>query len=561
MILLLVPALVQAAQPVDDAEMGRLLMQARTERNQGRFDAAVAAYDAMLAKDGWHETALFERAQTLGWSKRYAESVQAWKLFRERAPWRAKEADQNLAMVASWGRMFEPALQALDPYVKQNERWAVLDAAKYLSWAGRYRESLGLTSTWLAAHPDDADARLTQARVLSWDGRMADARRDYSAVLAADPGKVEARLGLAQVDSWGGRPREARAEFDRLAPEDRQTPEARLLDGQIALAEGRRRAGVAILRPLADQPGPGRQDARDLLRGAAEANGPLVELGGGVTTTSEKLRFEDDTLRARLPLGDGSAGLGLARHHSSLQGAAETPREFSGFLAYPLGAFRFSGEAGRMQDYGGTSAGFHRLGLTWSRPGLELSLAQGRGLVTYTPQAVEQRVGLQTLDAGVAFLGAADTLRLQGGTASVSAGNRRTTWNAGYDHRWRLAPVTLAAGLTSQGLEFNRTLPLGFWNPHHYLFDGITGSAGLERGRFNATLDGRWGRQQVEDLPWTSAWGYGLGFSWGLGDGPVTLLGGFNKSNSGLAVQSVGAPNNYQEKSFRLGLRLAGPWR
>lgn len=562
MILLLFPATLQAAPTPSDAEMGRLLTQARQARNQSRWDEAIKGYDALLAKDGWHETALFERAQTLGWAQRYPECVTAWRLFRERAPWRAREADQNLAMMASWGRMFEVALTTLEPYAQKGERWAILDSAKYLSWAGRYRESLARTSAWIAAHPKDRDALLMQARVMSWDGRLKTAHGAFQQLVEQHPDLGDARLGLAQVSLWSGRVEEARVEVDQLPKETRETPEGKLLEGQVRLAEGRRRAALAQLTPLAQQGSPVQRDAEDLIRAAAEANGPSVEIGQTRTLTSEPLRMLDSSVRAKLPLGDGSIGLSHTLHHAELSGAESDAHETAATVAYPLGPLRLSADLGRLTGLGGDPAGFHRLGLLWRLGhGAEVNLTQGRSVIVFTPQAVAQRVGIQSTDLAFTLAGFADVLRLQAGTASVSAGNRRTTWSGAYEHRWRLSPITLSAGLTSRGMGYSETLPLGFWNPRHYLFHGATGSAAFEHGRFALSVEGRWGRQVTDQQAWTTGKGYAANLSWGLGRSPVTLLLGWSDSTSGLNAVSVTDPNTYREQSFRWGLRVAGPWR
>lgn len=555
------PAYLQAAPAPSEAEMGQLLSQAREARNQSHWDEAIRGYDAVLAKDPWHETALFERAQTLGWAKRYTDCIAGWRLFRERAPWRAREADQNLAMMASWGRVFDVALTTLEPYVKQGERWAVLDSAKYLSWAGRYRESLARTSTWAAAHPEDQEALLMHARSLSWDGRLKEAHAAFERLVTRFPELADARMGLAQVSLWSGRVEEARKAWDQMPKDSRETPEGRLLDGQIQLAEGRRRSALLQLRPLAQLGSSVQQDAEDLIRASAEANGPTVEIGQTRTLTSEPLRMLDSSLRARLPLGDGSLGLSQVLHHSELSGAKSDAHETAANLAYPLGPLRLSADLGRITGLGGDPAGFFRLGASWRMGhGAELSLVQARSVVVLTPQAVTQRIGIQSTDLAFSWTGFTDVLQLQGGTASVSAGNRRTTWSAAYEHRWRISPVTLSAGLTSRALGYSETLPLGFWNPGRYRFHGATGGATFERGRFAFSVDGRWGKQVTDQQAWTTGKGYGANLSWGMGRSPVTLLLGWSNSTSGLITLSVSDPSTYREQSFRWGLRVAGPW-
>jgi tetratricopeptide (TPR) repeat protein len=562
MIPLLCPASLQATPPPSEAEMGRLLAQARQARNQSHWDEALRAYDAMLALDSWHETALFERAQTLGWAKRYPDCVAAWRLFRERAPWRSREADQNLAMMASWGRIFDVSLATLEPYAQKGERWAILDSAKYLSWAGRYRESLARSSNWLKTHPEDKDALLLHARVLSWDGRLKEAHAAFESLVARFPDLADGRMGLAQVSLWAGRIEQARSAWDQVPKETRDTPEGKLLEGQIQLAEGHRRSGLAQLQPLTVQGSSVQRDAEDLIRGSAEANGPLLEAGQSRTLTNEPLKMLDSSVRARVPLGDGSIGLRQVLHHAEFGGEVSDAHETAASLAYPFGPLRLSADVGRMTGLGGDSAGIYQLGLAWRMGhGAELNLIQARNVIVFTPQAAALRVGIQSTDLAFSLTGFEDVLRLQGGTGSVSAGSNRKTWSAAYEHRWRISPVTLSVGLTSLGMGYSETLPLGFWNPGRYIFHGATGGASFERGRFTCSMEGRWGRQVTDQQGWSTGTGYGANLSWGLGRSPLTVLLGWSSSTSGINAVSASNPSTYREQTFHWGLRVAGPWR
>jgi hypothetical protein len=369
-------------------------------------------------------------------------------------------------------------------------------------------------------------------------------------------------MGLAQVSLWSGRTGEARAAWVQMPKESQEAPEGRLLDSQIQLAEGRTLSALAGLRPLAIQGSAVQGDAEDLIRAAAEANGPSLEVGQSRTLTSEPLRMLDTSLRARVPLGDGNLGLSQVHRHSELSGAESDADETAATLAYPLGTLRLSAELGRVTGLGGDPAGFHRLGLVWRLgQGAELSLAQARSVLVFTPQAVAQRVGIQSTDLGFSLVGFTAHLQIQAGMATLSAGNRRTTWGASYEHRWRFSPVTLSTGLTTHTLAFSKSLPLGFWNPERYRFHGVTGGGAFERGRFAFAVDGRWGRQATDQQAWTTGTGYGANLSWGIGRSPLTLLVGWNRSSSGLNTVSASDPATYREQTFHWGLRIAGPWR
>ncbi len=566
MMVLLMPLMVMVQS--DATEVERLLAAARAARNQSRWVESIAVYDQLLRLDKGHEAALFERAQTLGWSKRYEASIEAWRDFGERFPARKEEADENLAKVASWGRHFEIALKTMAPYVEQGKRWAVLDSAKYMSWDGRYREALARCDAWLENQPKDAEALLLKARVLSWDGRLGRAEESYSELLDYRPDLHDARMGLAQISVWSGRPERAREIYEKLPTDVSQTPEAKLLDGQIALAEGRRMAGRKILKPLAAAGSAVEHDASDLLRGLAEQKGFSLEVGQIKTDTSEDLIMREDYARLKVPMGNGNLGFNYVKSYSEFMEREAEPYALSLSAAYPLGPLSLYAEGGRIEKLpalvDGKSdekpAGFHRVGLDWrALSWLRLSVEQGRTLVLLTPQAVDKRVGLASVDATLLISGLTDTLRLQAGQASLSAGNKRQTWSASYEHRWRISPFYLTTGITGRSLSFDKTLPLGFWNPEQYRFYGLTGGLSYEKGRFFAAAEGRWGRQWVEQEDPTNAWGYGVNVSWGIGRTPFTLMAGWSESTSMLNAYSVIAPDKYKEQTLRWGLRIAGP--
>jgi tetratricopeptide (TPR) repeat protein len=345
-------------------EMGALLLRARTTRNASKWEESIQAYDAMLLKDPFHETALVERATTLSWAKRYDESIAAWRVVKEKVPNRSREAEDNIAKVAAWSRQFALALETLAPYVREGQRQAVLDSATYLSWDRRYPESLERIGGWLKAHPDDTDALLIQARILSWSGQLAASRSAYERLLKLHPGHPDALGGLARVSVWSGDAAGARVYVDQLPAEELKKPENQTLLAQVELAEGHRSRAKARLRPLAAVGSSVRADAEELLRAAAQAQGPSAELFQARTDSNEGLTFQDTGALARVPLGDGSLELGGLRHRSEFNGLESTVNETSLGLAYPLGSVRVSGGVQHFTGFEGDAANGHRLALT-----------------------------------------------------------------------------------------------------------------------------------------------------------------------------------------------------
>ena len=90
-----------------------------------------------------------------------------------------------------------------------------IDQGRRLARDGRRAEALSLLDPFLAASPQDNDARTLRATILSWEGRYDEARKDLALVLAATPNHADALLnrGIALLEL--GQSQEAQASFER----------------------------------------------------------------------------------------------------------------------------------------------------------------------------------------------------------------------------------------------------------------------------------------------------------------------------------------------------------
>ena len=79
-----------------------------------------------------------------------------------------------------------------------------IDQARTLARDGRRAEALNLLNPYLAASPQDSDARTLRATILSWEGRYDEARTDLAQVLAVSPNHPDALPVLARVELWSG---------------------------------------------------------------------------------------------------------------------------------------------------------------------------------------------------------------------------------------------------------------------------------------------------------------------------------------------------------------------
>ncbi|GLR48682.1 YaiO family outer membrane beta-barrel protein [Sphingomonas astaxanthinifaciens] len=119
------------------------------------------------------------------------------------------------------------------------------EAAVAARRAGQPAEAAERLERWLAAHPDDVDARLQYGLALIDLGRPRDAERALRQVLAAAPGYEDARLGLARIDR--DRPPRWRFDLDGGASQlSGRQPDWRELAGQLRYQDGESAYGLRV---------------------------------------------------------------------------------------------------------------------------------------------------------------------------------------------------------------------------------------------------------------------------------------------------------------------------
>jgi thioredoxin-like negative regulator of GroEL len=560
------PAVIEEQTP---EPLGVLLARGRQARELGRMAEAIRAYDAMLAQVPDHETALLERAETLGWAGQYAASREGYQAFRKLYPARALTAELALARLAAWQDHTAEALAFLDPWVKQEQRQAILDAATYLSWNGRLSESLARVRRWLVAHPEDRQATLLEARVLSWAGRHAEARAAFHRVLSSAKTDREALAGLAQLALWEGDTREARRILDRMPPEALSHPDSQVMLARVEQAEGQTRSGFRRAQTQATG-GTAQRDAEEVRDDLVRAFGPWVELSSSQTDTSEGLRTENPVIRVRVPLGDGALSLGESIHRSDFQGVNRQPAESTIGLNYPLGlGINASGSLSRVSNAGGEPAWGYALGLGYTPlPGLDLSLTRERSVALFTPQAATLRTIFVTTDFGATWrfgqgrhalsagLGEAEVTSNPGGSAMDST---RHSHFASYEYRFPVTAIDVRGGLLTRDFGYSQTLPLGFFNPENYRWNGAFGSATWRRGRvFEAALGAQAGSQTVNGGPGQFTWSYRVGLTWSPQRWPIDLSAWWTQSLAGLPLTTPLDPSAYREHTLGMAIKIRG---
>jgi tetratricopeptide (TPR) repeat protein len=227
------------------------LDEARDHKNHGRYDEAIAAYQAHLEANPGDQDARRELAQVSAWSKRYQEAIELYEQVLAADP----EDDQailGLARVHSWAGEFKQSLGIYDRYLERNpeDETIRLERAKVQSWSGDYGPVIGIYEAHLKGSPDDQKTRLELAKVLSWSGKLDRSITAYRQVLEAEPDNLEAQIGLARVLSWSGDHAAADARYDAILSGNPDHLGAQLGKTQLAMWGGNTRKAHHMLDEL-----------------------------------------------------------------------------------------------------------------------------------------------------------------------------------------------------------------------------------------------------------------------------------------------------------------------
>ncbi len=132
---------------------------ARELATHGRYRAAIALYDSVLAREPRNWDAALGRAQTIAWSGRLAQAESTYRALIDSGA--GPDASKGLARVIAWrGRLAESErLYATVIAHDSSDAEALTGLATVLQWEGRPRDARAALMRALRAHPEDGDAR------------------------------------------------------------------------------------------------------------------------------------------------------------------------------------------------------------------------------------------------------------------------------------------------------------------------------------------------------------------------------------------------------------------
>lgn len=104
--------------------------------------------------------------------------------------------------------------------------------------AGQHARAEAMLAPWVAAHPEDEEARFLLARVKAWAGRPAEAIPALMALVTKAPTNAEYRAALGRALYWSGNPSAALPHLDLAREQAPQDPEVWLVELQVLRALG-----------------------------------------------------------------------------------------------------------------------------------------------------------------------------------------------------------------------------------------------------------------------------------------------------------------------------------
>lgn len=270
-LLVILLALVSLTPFAEGQDSQELLRQGDLAVLQGRFDAAMDAYQsamragAVLDKDSL-------RSRNLALCELNAappDFVQAIRWFQVSLSLDPRDEDTRLQLARTLLRIgkFDQAAEQYRALVQAHG-----DSTEYaiglsdsLRGGGKTSDALEFLGSTLAKYPENIGIRLEYARLLSYEKLFDKAREQYQAVLRAQPTNLRAQVGIAKITSWQGDQEGALARYNGILEKNPSYYDAQVGKAFTLLWMGRQAEARPLLEAAARRY-PDDQEVRDALR-------------------------------------------------------------------------------------------------------------------------------------------------------------------------------------------------------------------------------------------------------------------------------------------------------
>ncbi|HEX2249788.1 MAG TPA: tetratricopeptide repeat protein [Gemmatimonadales bacterium] len=491
--------------------------------SQGRYEAARAAYQQVLARDPRDVRANLRLGVLLSWQGKLDSALVFIRRAREADP-----VDPEIrliqARVLAWDEQYDAALRQYDSLLVKNPglREAALGRARTLAWAGRLEQARSTYQRLAATDSTDRDALLGGAQVTAWAGDLAIAEEEYRRLLARNSRDLEARVGLGYVYLWQGR----------------------------QAAAGRQASYVLAIDST-------HKSARELLHSARAATRPSIESSAYWSNDSDENTSFWQTLTGNAVLGGGVGLFGSVNALETSDPALAATRVGAeaglSIKAGPLlasaggGARRLDPEIAPPR-----TAATYRARLSY-RPVPRFGLGVGYARQPFDEIAglFERELDFESLEGNI-DVRPTNRLTVHGGAGALwlSDGNRRTSFSGGLNQR---VGRRMFVGVFGRTLSFERRV-VGYFSPDRFsVLEGVAGYH-YESRSWLAAVSGGLGAQQVgERGAAQTEWHIDgrVGTRWGIGN-RLELFGLITNS----AVSSTTGAFRYRSAGLSLTLGL-----
>jgi tetratricopeptide (TPR) repeat protein len=491
------------------------LSTAAAAEASGRWDEAIAGYDALLAADPrqadlWIRIANIEAArhdmpasiaalqraasafptdpvifsklsQAHAVAGQAAEALAAIEVAVSQIP-DSEEYLRARATLATWTSDYSRARDSYRRLAQLNPNDAILlvEHARVCAWDGATDEAAALYRRYLKSRPEEPEVWLELARVEGWRGNYAGATAVLDEHRERFGTSMSYRRQLAAVMASGGRPRAAEAVISpllRQTPDDYQLNLARTIALAMQQRVGEASASLETVRQLE----PNAPDTRNAERVVRSILSSTADSRFGFYSDSDHLLVRRIEPRASISTRSGarmsagyertnleaSRGSGLEQPNGSL--SAEYRHAWVG-AAQKIGPFSFGGKLG----YGRTDRRelntYSMRADLYPHDGLRIAAERSSGFVVISPRTVG--LGLKETAHRVEFSlmpTLRDQVAFEAAYHELSDGNRR--WDLGVSPRRSIARtsrINLDLGVSAYVLGTAHDLDHGYYDPKRY---------------------------------------------------------------------------------------------
>ena len=497
------------------------------------------------------------KARVAAGDDEHKRAVRYYRKAIELHPPLGADIGKELGLQYTWADMPDSAIQWFEVYLAHHpdDLDAHIGVARALAWSDRLSESREYYASIIDTIDADHDeARVGLARVTSWTDRLEEAERIYEDVLADHPDNFDARVGQAQVVNWSGRHRQAAFLYETILQDTPDNSEVR-----VGLAQAYQWMGRSdlALQTLSAAP----ESERPLQRLASEIQGartPTASYSYNANQDSDDVERRINSFRA----GFSPAILSRADGHFLFGKITqpETPevrrtalelgwnQRFSTLLAasitagYQWNQFdRFGPESFWLDEFNMLTLDSYA---TFTpRDWVRADFGIFRGPLD-NPVPIFRGIFLTEYSGGLDYRFRQTMISVTAAAyADFSDGNRR--FRASEELVWRplyRIPMPVKHRFTSHTflgyMGFRETKDHGYYNPLTYwtLYELVEVDFDFS-ARWRLNLNGRFGTEKENSLPWYGVGAFGGGISWSALQG-LTLSAGYFNSRSRLDTRS-----------------------